>query len=100
MTTEQTISWIFLAIASASQMAPTTFQGISMIADGINHAVPTHKELQTSVSWLMHKDMIKKIGKKYQLIEKGRNIYNETSKNSTTLFQIWEQLELKIAEFA
>ena len=53
MTNEQTISLIFLAVALASQVTPTDFQGISLIADGINHAVPSHREMQSSISWLI-----------------------------------------------
>ena len=51
MTEEQTISWVFLSIAIASEIHPADFRGISMIGDGINHAVPTHKELLDYLSW-------------------------------------------------
>jgi hypothetical protein len=60
MTNEQTISWIFLSIALASQTEPTDFSGISSVADGINHAVPTQKELQTSIAWLTTNGLVEK----------------------------------------
>jgi hypothetical protein len=46
MNEEQTISWIFLAIAIGSKNSSININGISQIADGINHAIPTHKEMQ------------------------------------------------------
>lgn len=36
----------------ASEQEPANFVSISQIADGINHTVPTHKELQTCLGWL------------------------------------------------
>ena len=52
MTDKQTISWILLSTVIASQKGPADFASISNIADGINHAIPTHKELQTSLTWM------------------------------------------------
>jgi len=40
-----TISWILLSTALASEQQPANFESITQIADGINHAVPTHNEL-------------------------------------------------------
>ena len=48
----QTISWIFLSTVLASQKEPADYSSISSIADGINHSVPTDKEMQSSLSWL------------------------------------------------
>ena len=39
MKEEQIISWIFLAVALASNTEPSDIKGISLVADGINHAV-------------------------------------------------------------
>ena len=100
MNTEQTYSWIFLAVALASQNEPADSKGISTIADGINHAVPTQKDLQTSISWLSEKGLISKQGKKYQLTLQGKNQYQEASANTSTLLKIWENLEEKIKSYA
>jgi len=62
MTNNQTISWIFLATALATNTKPTDMNGISMVADGINHAVPTHKEFLTSIAWLTKQGLIVKQG--------------------------------------
>ena len=64
MKDSQVISWIFLAIAMASQKGASDIKGISIIADGINHAVPTQKELQMSIRFLTDKKLILQEGKK------------------------------------
>jgi hypothetical protein len=97
MTNEQTISWIFLSVALASQKEPADFNAISSIADGINHAVPTQKELQTSIGWLTSEGLIEKREKKYVLTDTGRQQFENASKDSNVLMTIWEKLEKKIA---
>ena len=97
MTNEQTISWIFLSIALASQKEPADFNAISSIADGINHAVPTQKELQTSIGWLTSEGLIEKREKKYVLTVTGSQQFENASKDSNVLMTIWGKLENKIA---
>jgi predicted transcriptional regulator len=94
MTDLQTISWIFLATALATNTKPTDISGISSVADGINHAVPTQKELQTSIAWLTTKGLIIKQGKNYELTFKGKLAYELASKNTQTIMKIWENIEL------
>ena len=65
MKESKTISWIFLATVMASQVEPANFSDISQIADGINHAVPTHKELQSSIAWLVGNNLLLKQANKY-----------------------------------
>lgn len=94
------IAWLYLAVSIASQTEPADFNGISMIADGINHAVPTQKEFQNSTSWLMSKDLIKKVGKKYTLTEKGKQDYSAAQEETKTLLKMWDNLEKKIKNYA
>ena len=96
----ETISWIFTAIAIASKTEPTDFKGISMIADGINHAVPTHKEMQSSISWLSKKELVSKVGKKYILTSKGKEDYEIASKRTKTILKIWDNMEQMIKNYA
>ena len=91
MTDLQTISWIFLATALATNTKPTDISGISSVADGINHAIPTQKELQTSISWLTTKGLILKHGKNYELTSKGKLEYELASRNTQTVMKIWER---------
>ncbi len=99
MTEEQIISWIFLAIALATNTEPSDINGISMVADGINHAVPTQKELQISIAWLTNKGLILKNGKRYELTNKGKLEYEAVSKNSDKLLAIWKHLEIKLGNY-
>ena len=93
------VSWIFLALAMASQIEPTDFRGISMIADGINHAVPTHKELQTSITWLMNKGLVDRIDKKYTLSEMGTELYKKGQSESIPLLKMWHYLENELGNY-
>ena len=97
---ERTISWIYLAISMASEIEPADFNSISLIADGINHAIPTHKEMQTSISWLSEKGLVNKVGNKYTLTLKGKDDYKIASKGTNTLLKIWDNMEQKITNYA
>gem|GEM_PF-1115261 len=90
---ERTIAWIYLAIYLASEQEATDFNGISMIADGINRAIPTHKEMQTSISYLTYKGLVSQIGNKYALTPKGKEDFRIASKGTKNLIEIWDNLE-------
>lgn len=92
MTSEETTSWIFLAIAMGSQESPINFSQISQIAHGINHAVPTHNELQSSISWLKNKGLILQLGKKFSISKLGEEIFKKSEKEKN-IFDIWKNLE-------
>jgi Mn-dependent DtxR family transcriptional regulator len=94
----QTISWIFLATAMASEVEPTDFAGISMLADAINHANPTQKELQTSIKWLTINRLIVKTGNKYSLTESGKKLYSNAGRKSNIVSKLWKDLEVAISE--
>lgn len=99
MNEPQTISWIFLATAMASQVEPAKFSDITQIADGINHAVPTHKELQSSIGWLVDNNLVLKQANKYTLTDVGQSIYHTFHDNSTFVSQVWSNLEKEIEKF-
>jgi hypothetical protein len=99
MTDVQTISWIFLATALATNTEPSGINGISSVADGINHAVPTQKELQASFSWLIKNKLIIKTGKNYELTSKGKSEYATASNKTETLMMIWENIELQFNNY-
>ena len=84
----------------ASETAPTDFNGISMIADGINHSIPTHKEMQTSIAWLSVKGLVAKQGKKYTLTLKGKSEYKIATEKTNILLKIWDNLEVKIKTYS
>ncbi len=93
MTPETINSWIFLAVAMASNESSVTLRDIIGVADGINHAIPTHKELQTAFGWLSKQGLISKEGKKYRLTEKGVALHREASAKSKRIFGVWDYLK-------
>lgn len=96
MTKNQTLSWIFLATVMASQKKPADIKAISQIADGINHAVPTEKEMKTSLAWLEENEWIEKKNTSYQLTKKGMINYNFASLKTNIIMNIWKNLEKMI----
>jgi predicted transcriptional regulator len=100
MTEQETYSWIFLATALASQTGSTNQQGISSVADGINHAVPTHKEMNSSLNWLREKKLIEKDGKKYQLSQQGNSMIDKLSGKDHSIMIIWNRIEKEIKNYA
>jgi hypothetical protein len=60
MTRAETYSWILYAVGVTSRVAPASNADISRAADGINHAVPTQKEMQSSISWLQTAGLVRK----------------------------------------
>ncbi len=93
MSNEEVYSWIFLAIGIASSESPVKFNEIIGIADGINHAVPTHKELQKSYGWLLKHKLIQKEGKKYSLTAEGQMLLKKASEMSDSLSQMRNYLK-------
>ena len=91
------ISWVFLSVAMASEQEPASFESISQIADGINHAVPTHKELQTSLGWLTKSGFVEKSVKKYQLTNPGTELIEKAqSRTNNIILNIWDELTKEI----
>ena len=93
MTDFETFSWIFLATALASQECGANVAAISELADGINHAVPTQKELQVSLKWLQIKGLIRKDQNRYSLTDQGNGLIQQAKKRSNILLKLWEILE-------
>lgn len=93
MTLAQTYSWIFYAIALASQSEAAKIKTIEQAADAINHAIPTQKELSASIKWLTDKKMIEKKGKKIKLTDDGSNIIEQASNNPGGLMKVWGRIE-------
>lgn len=96
MTHEKTVAWIFLSTVLASGTEPSNMSGISMVADGINYAFPTQKELQISFSWLIEKGLVEKNGKKYSLTTEGKAVFDKATQNTEILLEIWQNLEKMI----
>jgi len=98
MSSETTNSWIFLAVAMASGKSPPTLNDIIGAADGINHAIPTHKELQSAFDWLTQQGLILKEGKKYRITDKELVLYGEADAKSKRIFGLWDYLKGRFSD--
>lgn len=96
MTESKITSWIFLATALASQKESADLDSISMVADGINHLIPTEKELRKSLTWLIAEGLILKHEKKYMLTSLGMIKYEQATKTTRVLFKIWDNLDKEL----
>jgi hypothetical protein len=96
MNDSQTIAWIFYALEMASGDEPAEFRSISQLADGINHAVPTDKELRTSLSWLTAAGLVIENSRKFQVTAKGKEVLSVAHVDTTTISQAWARLTQEI----
>ena len=67
MTESRIFAWILLSVPER----PGTLQDIIAMADGINHAIPTHRELQVSLGWLRARGLVRKEGRRFGTTEAG-----------------------------
>lgn len=94
MTNAEIYAWIFLSIGKQ----PTSLRDIIAVADGINHAIPTYKELQVSFSWLQAHELVRKEGKHYLLTEVGIELHHSCSHK--TYIKCWEAITQKFLELS
>jgi predicted transcriptional regulator len=92
------VAWILYAVAGASGQGPADFRGISLVADGINHAVPNHKELQTSLRWLCHAGLIVSSAQGYTLTSKGAALIKNAGQKSNTIMGVWKELTHQVEQ--
>jgi hypothetical protein len=93
MSNEKTNSWIFLAAGMSSNGLPITYKDVLLIADGINHAVPMHKELQCAFRWLLGHKLLRKEGRKYSITDKGIALLKQASAKSNLILRQWDYIE-------
>ena len=98
MTLAQTYSWIFYAIGLASKTAACTTAEVENIADGINHARPSQKEMQASVWWTASKGLILKDQKRLQLTAEGIALLSDARSASNTALGVWKYIENRFTE--
>lgn len=91
MTEAQTYSWIFYAASAACTKEGTNIRDIEAVADGINHAVPTLKEMTKSLKWAKTKGLISKEGKRFFITRDGQNLIAQVSSKGGTAMKTWER---------
>jgi hypothetical protein len=91
MTVAQVYAWIFLSVREP----PGSLQDILGVADAINHAIPSHRELQVALGWLVDQGLVRKKGRRYALTEEGSALHARCSKRT-----IMASLEAVAARFS
>jgi hypothetical protein len=97
METAKTYAWIMYAVALAAQKGSANFAAISQLADGINHAVPEHKELQSALKWLSNNQFVEKKGTWYTLTPKGAMLVASVRNENDTARQVWASLAMALS---
>jgi hypothetical protein len=92
MTEAQTYSWIFYSASAVAQEEAVKIREIESVADGINHAIPTQKELSNSIKWLQSKCLISKQGKKVILTDEGRSFASEITGKPGSTLKTWNRI--------
>ena len=92
VTDSQTYAWILLSIPEDGGR----FREVMSIADGINHAVPTHYEMQRSLRWLTNHGLVEKKGRILSLTARSRGLLAEES--ATTMMQTWDRVAAKLEQ--
>ena len=92
----RTISWILYALEGASSNEGAKCRDISLVADGINHAVPTQKEMSESLKWLCQNNLAVKVGSFYRVTDDGKLFLSSARSTSATIAGVWHALTLQI----
>jgi hypothetical protein len=88
----RTVAWILYAAGIAAGRAPASLTDISTAADAINHAVPTHRELAGSLSWLASHGLVESAGRFHALSPAGRVLLEQAQSSSPTVSGVWAHL--------
>lgn len=92
MTEAQTYSWIFYSASAVAQKEAAKVREIESVADAINHAIPTQKEISSSFKWLESKGLITRAGKKVILTEEGKSLASEITGKSGSTMKTWDRI--------
>lgn len=94
MTDAQTFSWILLCVTEQG----CTRRQISEMADAINHAIPTHQELQSSLRWLQERGLVREDGSRFALTDTGAALLARLRSPTRPIMQTWHAVEHELEE--
>lgn len=92
MTESQVFSWILLSVPHRLG----TLQEIIARADGINHAIPSHDELRSSLGWLMARGLILQDQNRYCTTDLGADLVARFWLYGQTQMKTWDLLAAEI----
>ena len=94
MTDAQTFSWILLSVDEQG----STRRQISEMADAINHAIPTHREMETSLGWLREHGFVREDGSRLALTAAGAALIARFRSPTRPIMQTWHAVSDAIRE--
>jgi hypothetical protein len=77
---------------------PAPLQDVIATADGINHAIPTDRELQVSLGWLRAQGLVKKVDRAYSLTPAG--VALRAACSAKTTMKTWDTVASRFAAIA
>ena len=66
------------------------------MADAINHAIPTHRELQRSLGWLKARGFLVKEGRTFHLTEQGSELVARVRRANRTMMGTWDAMAAEL----
>ena len=87
-----------MAVAYASQKEPAKLYEVIGTADGINHAIPSHWELQRTLGRLQHNGLVTKENRRYSLTEAGKQLMDEVGSKHSKMFDVLKELSLHLPD--
>ena len=94
MTEAQTYSWIFYSTSAIAQKEAVKIREIESVADAINHAIPSQKEISSSIKWLQSKSLISREGKKVILTDEGKSFASEITSKPGSTMKTWDRITM------
>src|SRR5207245_1424748 len=94
MTNAQTFSWILLSVDEQG----STRRQISERADAINHAILTHREMETSLRWLRERGFINEDGSRFALSDTGAAFIARFRSPTRPIMQAWDGVSDAVQE--
>ena len=91
MTEARTYAWIFYATAASRNEDGATRGEIESVADGINHAFPTQKEMDESLKWAEAQNLIRSEGKTVFVTEGGSQLASQHTSQPGGVMKVWER---------
>jgi hypothetical protein len=86
MTETETFAWILLSVPDS----PGTLQDIIATADCMFRAIPTHRELRTSLGWLKARGLVRKSRRRFCTTDAGSQLVARLSRPHRPILKIWE----------
>jgi hypothetical protein len=94
MTDAETFSWILLSVHERGG----TRRQIYEVADAINHAVPTNREMDMSLRWLLQRGLIREDRNHFALTDAGAALIARFRRPTRPIMQTWDAVSGFIQE--